>query len=196
MYAQRGHNDDEAVVVAVAVTPHSHSLAHPLTHTHTPALTDTLSRTLIRVKAIDFQPSHSVVRQVNISGPTLQSARGVAPTLMCNKSSQRIKKRQKQAHCPPLSAATPTTKPGIQGRLLNKVTCLPIKTQQVLSHRLRLNIHISRSMMHIRVFTNLLQVPFASTSKQILYYYIFISGRGARSRLKRTHPTKLTSRVI
>lgn len=110
MYAQRGHNDDEAVAVAVAiaVTPHSHSLAHPLTHTHTPALTLTLSRTLIRVKAIDFQPSHSVVRQVNISGPTLQSARGVAPTLMCNKSSQRIKKRQKRAHWPPLSAATPT----------------------------------------------------------------------------------------
>lgn len=155
MYAQRGHNDDEAVVVAVAVTPHSHSLAHPLTHTHTPALTLTLSRTLIRVKAIDFQASHSV-RQVNISGPTLQSARGVAPALMCNKSSQRIKKRQKQAPCPPFSAATPTTKPSIQGRLLNKVSCLPIKTQQVLSHRLRLNIHISRSMMHI--FTNLLQV--------------------------------------
>lgn len=112
MYAQRGHNDDEAdavaVAIVVAVTPHSHSLAHPLTHTHTPALTLTLSRTLIRVRAIDFQPSHSVVRQVNISGPTLQSARGVAPTLMCNKSSQRIKKRLKRAHCPPLSAATPT----------------------------------------------------------------------------------------
>lgn len=79
---------------------HSHPLTHPLAHTHSLALILTLSRTLIRVKAIDFQPSHSVVGQVNIRA-TLQSARGVASALMCDKSSQRIKNRPKQARVQP-----------------------------------------------------------------------------------------------